>query len=81
MRTIEPKLLKIPGAKPLNGKKTSRKMFRKFGYTTRGCPLLWKFWKMLLYLQLEIAENSNRTFWLNGKRHIFPCEIVSALEL
>ena len=41
----------------------------KFGYTLRGCPLFWKFWKMLLFHSLvEIAENSNRTFWLNGKR-------------
>ena len=22
---------------------------RKFGYTSRGCPLFWKFWKMLFH--------------------------------
>ena len=27
-----------------------------------------KFWKMLFHSLLEVAENSNRTFWLNGKR-------------
>ena len=30
--------------------------------------LFWKFWKMLFHSLLEVAENSNRTFWLNGKR-------------
>ena len=30
----------------MNGKKTSGNFFRKFGYTSRDCRLLWKFWKM-----------------------------------
>ena len=64
MQTIEPKILEIPEAK-LNGKKTSGK---KFGYTSRGCPLFRKFWKMLFHSLLEVAENSNQAFWLNGKR-------------
>ena len=40
------KILEIPregwGERKLPGKK-----FSKFGYTSRGCPLFWKFWKML----------------------------------
>jgi len=64
MQTIQPKILEIPGAK-LNGKKTSGK---KFGYTSRCCPLFRNFWKMLFYSLLEVAENSNPTFWLSGKR-------------
>ena len=39
-------------------KKLPGKFFRKFEYTRRGCPLLWKFLKMLVYSQLEVPENS-----------------------
>ena len=46
-----------------------REKNQKFVYTLRGCPLFWKFLKMPLFLSLmEIAENSNQTFWLKGKR-------------
>ena len=38
-------------------------MFREFGYAWRGCPLFGKFWIMLFHSPLEVAENSNRTFW------------------
>ena len=31
-------------------------------------PCFWTFWKMLIHSFLEVAENSNWTFWLNGKR-------------
>ena len=47
------------------------KFFRKFGYTSRGCPLFRKFWEMLFLSPLEFAENSNRTVCLNGKRPEF----------
>ena len=51
-----------------NFKRTSGKeKNRKFGYTSQGSPLFWKFWKILFFLLLEVAEYSNRTFWLNGK--------------
>ena len=51
-----------------NLKRTSRKeKIRKFGYTSQGSPLFWKFRKILFFLLLEVDENSNRTFWLNGK--------------
>ena len=67
MRTIQPKLLEIPGAK-LNGKKTSGKKFPKiWGYLARLSGSVWKSWKMLFHPLLEVAE-SNRTFWLNWKR-------------
>ena len=67
MRNIQPRVLKIPWAE-LNGKKT----FRKFGYTTRGCPALWKFLKIQFHSILEVVETSkNRKFWLNGKRPLF----------
>ena len=59
MWTIQSKILEIPGAK-FNGKK-------KLGYTSRGCPLFWKIWKILFHSLLKVAENSNRTFWLNCK--------------
>ena len=59
-------------------RKLPGKMFRKFGYTSRGCPLFWKCQKvvitgavnrkMLFHSLLEVAGNSNRKFWLNGKR-------------
>ena len=42
MQIIQPKVLEIPGAK-LNGKKTSGKNCRKFGYTSQGCPLFGNF--------------------------------------
>ena len=59
MWTIQSKILEILGAK-FNGKK-------KLGYTSRGCPLFWKIWKILFHSLLKVAENSNRTFWLNCK--------------
>ena len=31
------------------------KKFRKFGYTSWGCPLFWKFWKKLFHSLLEVA--------------------------
>ena len=37
VRTIQKNILEISGAK-LNGKKTFGKSFRKFGYSSRGCP-------------------------------------------
>ena len=58
------------------------KFFRKFGYTSRGCPLFWKFWEMLFRSLLEVTENSNRTFWLNGKRLeflFFYCEVFATV--
>ena len=68
--TFNFEILEIPGAK-LNGKKTfGKKNFRKVdGYNSRGCPTFWKFWKKLFHSQcslLEVAQNSGRTFWLNG---------------
>ena len=57
MRTTQPKFLEIFTCK-VAGKENFLEIFRKFGYTTRGCPLLWKFLKMLLYSQLEVPENS-----------------------
>ena len=57
MWTIQPKILEILGAK-LNGKETSGKRhFRKFGYTSRGFPLVWKFWKILFHSLLQVAKN------------------------
>ena len=55
MRTVQPRVLKIPWAK-LNGKKT----FRKFGYTTRGCPALWKFLKIQFHSILEVVETLSK---------------------
>ena len=54
-------------------RKLPGKHFRKFGYTSRGFALFWKFWKMLFHSLLEVAKNSNRTFSLNGKRPRCTC--------
>ena len=75
MRTIQLKILEIPRAN-LNGKKTTGKNFRKFGYTSRGCPLFWKFLKMLFHLLLEIAENSCREFGRMESAHCFQYLIL-----
>ena len=63
-------------------RKLKRKVFEILGIS-REVVLLWKFLKMLLYLQLEIAENLNGTIWLNGKRPIFPAKVIgiSSFEL
>ena len=58
--SLEIKLRGIMGK--LNGKDTSGKKFRKFGDTSRR--------KMLLNSLLEVAGNSKRKFWLNGKAPI-----------
>ena len=35
--------------------------FRKFGYTLRGCPLFWKFWKM---------ENEKLAIFMSWRREV-----------
>ena len=35
--------------------KNPGKCFRKFGYTSRGCPRFCEFWKMLFLSLLEVA--------------------------
>ena len=72
MRTIQPKVLEIPGVKMKGKENCPGKTFRKFGYTSQGCPLFWKFWKTLFHLLLEVAGNPSWTFSLNGKRPTFP---------
>ena len=48
-----------------NGKKTSGKIFSKnLGIPREVVPFL----EILENAVLEVAENSNQTFWLNGKR-------------
>ena len=44
------------------------KKSRKLGYTLRGCPLFLEIWKLLFHSLQEAAENSNRTFWVNGNK-------------
>ena len=66
MRTFLPKILEIPGAK-LNRTKTSGKKVSSWVYLARVSSF-WKFRKMLFHSLLEVAENLNRTFWLNEKR-------------
>ena len=61
MRTIQPNMLEIPGAK-LNGKKTSEKKFPK----NLGIPR-----EEILENAVPFATGSCRKFkqfWLNGKR-------------
>ena len=47
-----------------------KKTFEKLPGITREVVLLfWKFWKKVFHSQcslLEVAQNSSRTFWLNG---------------
>ena len=65
MRTIQPKILEIPGDK-LNGKTTSgKKISTIWVYLARLSPF-WKFLKMLFNSLLKVVENLNRKFWLNG---------------
>ena len=71
-------------------RKLLAKFFRKFGFTSRGYPLVWKCRKivitgavnrkMLFHSLLEVAGNSNRKFWLNGKRPL-PRELSWAILL
>ena len=44
MRTIQPKILEVPGAK-LKERKLQGKSYRKFGCNSRGCPLFENFGK------------------------------------
>ena len=64
-RTIRPKILEIPGAK-LNFKKPSEKKFLTIWVYLARLSSFWKFLKMLFHSLLEVVENSNRKFWLNG---------------
>ena len=48
-------------------RKLPRNFFGKLGYTSRVCPLFWKFWTILFHSLLKVAENLNRTLRLNGK--------------
>ena len=66
------------GSKVGMERKLPGNFFRKFGYTSRGCPLFWKYRKIvitgavnrkiLFHSLLEVAGNPNRKFGLNGKR-------------
>lgn len=63
MQTIQATILEIRGAK-LNGNKTFGKKFPKIWV---HLATLASFWKMLFHSLLEVALNSNWTFWLNEK--------------
>ena len=65
MRTIQPKILEIPGDK-LNGKKTSGKKISTVWVYLARLSSFWKFLKMLFHSLLEVVKNSNWKFWLNG---------------
>ena len=68
MRTIQPKILEILGAK-LNGKKTSGETFSKIWVLLARFSSFLEILENALFLSLlEVAMNSNQTFWLNGKR-------------
>ena len=56
MRTIQPKILEFWEQSWME-RKLPGKHFRKFGYTSRGFALFWKFWKMLFHSLLEVAKN------------------------
>ena len=86
MRTIQPKILEIPGAK-LKGKKTAgypgyQRFFSRcsgnfrcvgWAYLPRSSSFS-KFWN---YSLPKVAKNSHRTFWLNGKRPVFSVSSVA----
>ena len=57
-RTIQPKILKIPGAR-FNGKNLREKISKILVYLAKLSSFL-KFWKMLFRSLLKVAENSNR---------------------
>ena len=58
---------KFSGSKVQWKKNFWEKNFENLGLP-REVTLFWTFWKMLFHSLLEVAENSNRAFWLNGKR-------------
>ena len=51
--------------------------FRKLGIP---CEVALFLEILLLHSLLEVAENSNRTFWLNGKRSLLPLKTVPGTE-
>jgi len=44
------------------GRETEIRNFQKFLYISQGCPLFWKFWKILSHLPLGISRNANQDF-------------------
>jgi len=70
MRTIQPQNLEILWAK-LNGKKTSGEKNSKIWVYLARLSSFSEILELLFHSLLEVADNSNRTFWLNGKRPIF----------
>ena len=51
----------------MNRKKTSGKKISKFGYTSRGCPLFWKFWENVVPFATGSFRKFKADIWLNGK--------------
>jgi len=72
MRTIQPKILAIPGAKVFLA---CSRNFRCVGwaYLLRSSSFS-KFWN---YSLPKVTKNSQRTFWLNGKRPVFSGSSVA----
>ena len=67
--------VEFPKCEPFNQKfwKFWEQSWMERKLTSRGFPLFWKVWKMLFHSLLEVAKNSNRTFWLSGKRPRCTC--------
>ena len=89
MRTIQSKILEIPGAQ-LNGKKTSVKMFSKIWVYLARLSSFLEILGNAVFSPLEVAENSNRTFWLNESaqnlyfstmRFLLQFSVMSAISL
>ena len=66
MRTIQPKILEIPGDK-LNGKKTSGKKISAIWYTSLGCPHFGNFWKCCFIRYWKLSKIQTGSFgWMES---------------
>ena len=67
MRTIQPKIVEIPGAK-FNGKKTSGNIFSKLGLYLARLSYFLEILENAVPFATGSCRNLNQTFWLKGKR-------------
>ena len=70
MRTIQPKILEIPGAKLKEGKLLG-KSYRKFGCNSRGCPLFENFGKCCSIRHWKLPKIQT------GRQRPYPSEIAN----
>ena len=84
MRTIQPKILEVPGAK-LKERKLLGKSYRKFGCNSRGCPLFGNFGKCcsIRYWKLPKFKPDDSALYLRLKLILpqLPALLAPAMAL